>query len=65
MKAMSAWCVLGLAVAALNGCYESPDANFYSPGEYKGQEDPLLEKQASQEQQDTLRERFSIGQEDR
>lgn len=65
MKVMSAWCVLGLAVVALSGCYESSDANIYSPGEYKGQEDPLLEKQATQAQQETLRERFSMGQEDR
>lgn len=59
--------VLALALSAfvLSGCYESPQANIYTPGEYKGPTDPLLERQADAAHQEALRERFALVQEDR
>jgi hypothetical protein len=52
-------------LGSLTGCYESADVTMYKPGVYKGVNDPLLVKQRSPEQQETLRERFSLGQLDR
>lgn len=57
--------VLVGSAAAVGGCYESPDATVYEPGEYKGKHDPLLEKQTQTEQKDRLRERFNTVQTDR
>lgn len=65
MKPMALLCVFGFAAVALSGCYESPNATMYEPGEYKGAKDPLLEKQADEAHQEALRERFSLVQEDR
>ncbi|HSN70055.1 MAG TPA: hypothetical protein VLT59_01040 [Steroidobacteraceae bacterium] len=52
-----------LLLAALAGCGES--VTVYEPGVYKGEEDPLLAKQASDEHQERLRERFQAVQTDR
>jgi hypothetical protein len=57
--------LLGCAVAAVSGCYESPDVTLYEPGVYKGRTDPLLAKERSPEQQQALRARFELGQTDR
>lgn len=53
------------ALIVLSGCYESPDVTVHEPGVYKGTRDPLIAKQRSPEQQQTLRERFSLVQPDR
>lgn len=52
-------------LAALGGCYESPDVTVYEPGVYKGKPDPLLEKSRSKERQQQLVERFNAVQTDR
>lgn len=65
MKMIATTCLVLAAAVSLAGCYESPEANFYKPGVYKGKQDPLLKKQASEQQQDALRQRFSTGQTDR
>jgi hypothetical protein len=57
--------LLGIALGALSGCYESPDVTLYEPGVYKGTVDPLLAKERSPEQQQRLRARFELGQTDR
>jgi hypothetical protein len=62
--------VLPAAVAlagllALSGCYEDPGVTLFEPGVYKGARDPLLEKQASAQQQQRLIERFNLVQTDR
>jgi hypothetical protein len=54
-----------IAVVALAGCYQSPDATVYKPGVYKGDKDPLLAKQREAGQQKALRERFDLVQRDR
>ncbi len=46
-------------------CYESPDVKVYEPGVYKGEKDPLLEKQRSAQHQEALRQRFNLVQSDR
>ncbi len=53
------------AFIVLSGCYESPDVTVHEPGVYKGTRDPLMAKQRSPEQQQILRERFSLVQPDR
>jgi hypothetical protein len=57
--------VVAFSIMALAACYESPDITFHEPAEYKGSGDPLLEKQASSEQQEALRKRFLQVQTDR
>lgn len=54
-----------VAVAALAGCYESPDATNYEPGVYKGKSDPLLAKQKKEARKEALRQRFETVQTDR
>ena len=54
-----------LLMSSLVGCYESPNVTLYEPGEYKGHQDPLLQKQRSAEQQQRLRQRFGLVQTDR
>lgn len=49
----------------LAGCYESPKVKMYEPGIYKGEKDPLVEKQRAPEQQAVLQERFDLVQRDR
>lgn len=52
-------------LAALGGCYESPDVTVYEPGVYKGSDDPLLDKLAAEQRQEQLIERFNAVQTDR
>lgn len=54
-----------VAVLLLGGCYESPDVTLHEPGEYKGQDDPFLEKAADPEHQEQLQQRLARGQTDR
>jgi len=62
---ISALLVAIVALSALPGCYESPNASLHKPGVYKGPKDPLLEKQRNLQHQTALRERFDHGQRDR
>lgn len=50
---------------ALAGCYEETGVTVYEAGEYKGSQDPLLEKQRAEAQQERLNERFQLVQTDR
>ncbi len=54
-----------LTLAALGGCYQSPDTHIYEPGVYKGGSDPLLTLEKTPKQQQRLQERFSLIQTDR
>ena len=47
------------------GCYESPAVVVHKPGIYKGARDPLLARQRSEKQQETLRARVMLIQADR
>jgi hypothetical protein len=49
----------------LAGCYQSPDVKLHKPGVYKGVQDPLIQKEASPEQQKALIARFNEVQTDR
>lgn len=57
--------VAAVILTGLAGCYESPNVTIYKPGVYKGEKDPLVEKQRAPEQQAALRERFDLVQRDR
>lgn len=46
-------------------CYDSPEVVVHKPGIYKGARDPLLAKQRSEQQQETLRNRVMLIQADR
>ena len=59
------WLLTAFVVTGLAGCYESPSVTMHKPGVYKGDKDPLQEKQRSPAQQATLRERFDLVQRDR
>jgi len=52
-------------VLVVFACYESPEVVLHKPGIYKGARDPLLAKQRSAKQQETLRERVMLIQADR
>ena len=52
-------------VLVVVACYESPEVVVHKPGVYKGARDPLLAKQRSAKQQETLRERVMLIQADR
>ena len=52
-------------VLVVVACYESPKVVVHKPGIYKGARDPLLAKQRSEKQQETLRARFMLIQADR
>lgn len=47
-----------VVVAALAGCYESPDVTLSDPGQYNGKTDPLLAKLEGTDLQDKLGQRF-------
>ncbi len=47
------------------GCSESPQVVLHKPGVYKGQPDPLVEKQRDPKQQEALLARFKQIQTDR
>jgi len=49
----------------LVSCYQSPNATLHEPGAYKGKADPLLEKERTQKQQETLRTRLRMAAKDR
>lgn len=47
-KAMGKACAVAvLASAALAGCYDDSEVTVHEPGEYKGPEDPLVERLAT------------------
>jgi hypothetical protein len=49
----------------LASCYQSPNATLHEPGAYKGKTDPLLEKERTPKQQETLRTRLRLASKDR
>jgi hypothetical protein len=53
--------VLATGVA---GCWDSTEVTVHSPGEYKGEQDPLLAQSASA-RTETLMKRFQLVQVDR
>lgn len=57
--------VIVVNLTGLTACYESADVTVHKPGVYKGERDPLLEKQRSPAQQEVLRQRFNLVQTDR
>jgi hypothetical protein len=57
--------VVILSLLMLGACYESPNIAVHEPGKYKGSTDPLLAKERMPQQQETLRQRFEVGQTDR
>ena len=65
MLARSMMVVMAVLGVMLTGCYESPQVVLHKPGVYKGAKDPLVEKQASPEQQKQLLMRFNQVQTDR
>ena len=50
--------------AGLAGCWDSTEVVVHSPGEYKGEQDPLLAQPASS-RAETLTKRFQLVQADR
>lgn len=54
-----------LSLLMPGACYESPKIAVHEPGKYKGSTDPLLAKERTPQQQETLRQRFDLGQTDR
>ena len=48
----------------LAGCWDSTDVTVHNPGEYKGEQDPLLAQSASS-RAETLTKRFQLVQIDR
>jgi hypothetical protein len=57
--------VVSLTLLTMGACYESPNIAVHEPGKYKGTTDPLLAKERTPQQQETLRQRFDLGQTDR
>lgn len=57
--------MLTAAIFFVVACYESPEVVMHKPGIYKGARDPLLAKQRSAQQQETLRDRVMLIQADR
>ena len=51
-------------VAGLAGCWDSTEVTVHNPGEYKGEQDPLLAQSASA-RSETLTRRFQTVQADR
>lgn len=54
-----------LSLTGLVGCYESPDVKLHEPGVYKGDRDPLMALERSEQQQAKLKDRFNLVQTDR
>ncbi len=50
--------------AGLAGCWDSTEVTVHNPGEYKGEQDPLLAQSASS-RAETLTKRFQLVQADR
>ena len=66
MAIKNATLVVAAAVVAagLAGCWDSTDVTLHSPGEYKGEQDPLLAQDAPTRAR-ALMKRFQLGQVDR
>jgi len=62
---LSGWIGLVLAALVLSGCYGDATPTRYEPGEYKGSDDPLLDKLKSGDLHETLNERFTQAARDR
>jgi hypothetical protein len=54
-----------MLLLATVGCSDSGKVTLHQAGVYKGATDPLLAKQRTEEQQNTLRKRFNLVQADR
>ncbi|MEX2575137.1 MAG: hypothetical protein WD382_00625 [Halofilum sp. (in: g-proteobacteria)] len=66
MTVRAPWAVLLVpALLPLAGCYEELTPAYYEPGEYKGEQDPLLDKLEHREMQDELEQRFDRTARDR
>lgn len=66
MTRRCAWTVLlAPTLLALAGCYEEVTPAYYEPGEYKGEQDPLLNKLERRELQTDLEQRFDRAAQDR
>lgn len=57
--------ILAFSVLLLTGCNEDFFTKFHSPGEYKGDTDPLLAVAGTPEHEARLQERFRRIQTDR
>ena len=57
--------VVAGAMVFAAGCSESPPVVLHKPGVYKGQMDPLVDKQRDPKQQEALLARFNQVQTDR
>lgn len=64
MRALAVPALVATMAIGLAGCYESPTATVYEPGEYKGKKDPLMMEGADQ-RAEVLEERFNQVQTDR
>ena len=64
-KAMTLCGAVALVGIVASGCSDSQEVTLHKPGVYKGPTDPLVEKQATAQQQGTLQARFSQVQTDR
>ena len=53
-----------VVAAGLAGCWDSTEVTVHNPGEYKGQQDPLVAEGASA-RTETLTKRFQLVQVDR
>ena len=62
-NAMAAAAAMVLA-AGVAGCWDSTEVTVHNPGEYKGEDDPLLAQSASA-RTDALTKRFQSVQADR
>ena len=49
----------------LTGCFEQPEVQLHEPGQYLGQQDPLLKVAGTSEQDERLAKRFQMIQTDR
>lgn len=56
---------VGVMLLGSTGCTEKTTVTLHEPGVYKGDVDPLLAKQKDPEHQETLKQRFVMGQSDR
>jgi hypothetical protein len=64
-KAMTLCGAVLLVGTMASGCSDSQEVTLHKPGVYKGPTDPLVEKQATPQQQESLQARFKLVQTDR
>lgn len=64
MRTLAVPALIATMAIGLAGCYETPTATVYEPGEYKGTKDPLTMDGAEQ-RAEVLADRFSQVQTDR